>query len=151
VAGFDIDVRVEGFDAIEKFLNGWSASEVDKRMRKALGKGAAVLARGIRVAAPIGPTGNIRRAVRSRMLRNRPGLGPAAVAGVRRKRGARIVLKTAQGLRRQDWAPHAGLVQGGHRTRGGGHVRPNRFVNRGIAATQAAAEAAVEQELERDF
>lgn len=151
MAGFDIDVKVEGFDAIEEFFNGWTADAVDKRMRKALGKGAAVLARGIRAEAPVGPTGNLKRSVRSRMLRPRAGMGPAAVAGARRKRGPRIQFLASQGFRRQDWAPHAGLVQGGHRSRGGGWVAANRFVDRGIAHSRDAAEDAVERELERDF
>jgi len=153
---FEFDVETE-FDWLAEFEAFWHPKEVNKRMKRGLSQGSRLVAAGIRSEAPIGATRRLRRSVRSRTLRDRPGLGPATVAGVRRRRGARIVAKVSAGLRAADWAPHGGLVEGGHRivTRSGGFTgrfsRPNPFAVRGYSKTEHAAEVAVERVLEEDI
>lgn len=153
MAAFEIDVQAD-FSWLAEFEAFWHPREVDKRMKRGLLKGARIIAAGIRSEAPVGATRRLRRSVRSRVLRDRVGLGPAVVAGVRRRRGGRLLAKTAAGLRAADWAPHGGLVEGGHRivTRSGGFTgriaRPNPFAVRGYSKTERAAEVAVERVLE---
>jgi len=152
---FEFDVETD-FDWLAEFEAFWHPREVDKRLKRGLGQGVRLIAAAIRSETPV-VSGRMKRSVRYRTLRDRPGLGPAAVAGVRRKRGGRLRAKTEAGLRQADWAPHAGLVEGGHRivTRSGGYTgrssRPNPFAVRGYSKTEHAAEVAVERVLEEDI
>lgn len=168
--GGSVAVTVKGLDIVQKILASFEQPELDKRQKRALLVGARVLRKHIRAATPVGPTGNLRRAVRAKALRDRPGLGPAAVAGIRTGRSGRLREKTETGLRAQDWAPHGGLVTGGTRphtirARGkamafeGRVVRsvqhpgtaPNAFVARAVGAHLQGAIRAYEAELFKEI
>ena len=104
----------------------YEAKPLERRARQAYIEGARLLVRPIRGAAPVGPTGNLRRSVAARSNRLRAGEMAAATVGTR-----------------QRIAPHRHLVTGGTKAHSlqakrpgkspwsrmpDGSVIPNRFL-----------------------
>lgn len=164
--------EVRGVEELVRQLDQFDNPELDKRMKKALLAGARELRKEIVRQAPE-KTGTLKRSIRAKALRDRPGMPPAAVVGPRRSRTKRLRERTAQGLRATDWAPHAHLVIAGtkaHAIRargkralripglGGVHfvreiVHPgadaNPFVERAIRAAEGRALDAVRRTFEK--
>ena len=80
-----ITLNQKQMDAAVKRLDRYAAKPLKKRAEKAYLEGAKRLVRPLRAAAPVGPTGNLRRSISARSNRLRPGEMAAATAGTRQR------------------------------------------------------------------
>lgn len=125
--------------AFERRLARWQGRPLVDRLRRGNLAAAQYLARPIRAAAPVGPTGNLRRSVKARTPRRSALLGNVAVGASRRLGGAGGTYAAVAALV-GPVSPHRHLVIRGHRivTRGGRDTgrrsRANPFVDRAVAA-----------------
>lgn len=128
-------VKLDGMDELMKQFQDLQKAVHPDKVEPITLKAARDIAREIRLWAPQGPTGNLRKAIRAKQLK-RFGMNPApAIAAVDRKR-----------------APHAHLVEYGHAlVRGGktiGHVPANPFFRGAVSASQEPVLKEVIQKLE---
>jgi HK97 gp10 family phage protein len=128
-------VRIEGLDALTTQLQALGKSLGPEKSEPVLLEGAQIIAARVRARAPQGPTGRLKEAVIAKMLPRR-GPGPAsAIAAVDRKK-----------------APHAGLVEYGHRlVRKGkviGNVPAKQYFRPAVDETQAAVTELVMSKLQ---
>lgn len=112
-------VTIGGVDSADRLLAEFTGPALVKREKAALRAAGAPLRTAIRAAAPSGPTGNLKRAIRVATLRGTP---PAMIVGARRG-GFRRTTETSR--KPKPSAPHAHLVTGG--------TRPHLIAPRGKA------------------
>src|SRR3990167_7535680 len=95
-----VEVRIDErqYAAALKRISKYEGGELQRRARQAYLEGARLLRGPLRAAAPVGPTGNLRKSIKARENRRRPGEMAVATVGT----GRRI-------------APHRYLVTRGHR------------------------------------
>lgn len=129
-------IKLTGMDS---FLAGYrkAAGVVsDKEVAGIMLAGARVIAKAVRRRAPKGPTGNLKKGVRAKKFRRFKVHQPAAWAGTIHK-----------------LAPHAHLVEYGHRlVRGGqevGFVRGHPFFRPAVQETRDQVKAVVTKGLAR--
>lgn len=126
-------ITVERLHEVEAALTQAGAVKIPAALRRVTVEGAKPLRASIRAAAPVGPTGNLRKSVRYKA-----------------SRGSRGMRYTIGAFGRG--SAHRHLVIYGHRVTGhnpnhtvtGKRTRPNSFVQRGAEAASGAAVAALE-------
>jgi hypothetical protein len=130
------NIELTGLPEVEARLLELGAVKIPTALRKVAVAGAKPMRSAIRAAAPVGPTGNLRRGVRYKASRVRT----SGYVGY-------IVGPFGRGT------AHRHLVLGGHeiighapnKTDTGKRTRPNPFVETGHHAAEAQALAATEE------
>lgn len=126
-----LTVRLDGLRELEARVQELRDSLDPDKVEPILLEGARIIANRMREKAPVGPTGSLRASIVARQLK-RLGKGPApAVAAVDRK-----------------IAPHAHLVEYGHKTPEGGRVPAHPFFRPAVDETEGAAARHVMQKLD---
>jgi HK97 gp10 family phage protein len=82
-----MEIRIEGMDELEKQLKELEKSLNPDKIEPILLEAAYDLAEAMRAKAPQGPTGNLKKSIRARLLKQYAG-HPAAGAGVDRKKAS---------------------------------------------------------------
>ena len=97
-----------GNKEIEALLKKMADKEADKISRSALGAGLSVIAKAIKKAAPVGPTGNLRNSIGKRLEKGKKGGAITAKTGI--NVGKRTKKEKTAGKLTTGRAPHAHLV-----------------------------------------
>ncbi|MGE5553299.1 MAG: HK97-gp10 family putative phage morphogenesis protein [Betaproteobacteria bacterium] len=126
-----LTVRLDGLKELEAKIQEVRDSLAPEKVEPVLLEGAQIIADRIREKAPKGPTGRLKEAATARQLK-RLGKGPApAVAALDRK-----------------IAPHAHLVEYGHKTPSGGRVPAKPYFRPAVDETERTAARHVMQKLD---
>ena len=117
-----VEVRIDErqYAAALKRISRYEGRELQRRAQQAYIEGARLMVRPMRAAAPVGPTGNLRKSIKARMNRARPGEMAVATVGTTHRT-----------------APYRYFVTRGHRIVGhkpnkvdsGRRSRPNPFID----------------------
>ena len=102
-----VNVTITGGTAIADFLNKLGATSGKKVVTAALRAGLSLFAREMRKAAPVGPTGQLKRSIGSRVVKSGSAITSAKV-------GINVGKRTKQ---KGKYAPHAHLVALGTKMR----------------------------------
>lgn len=144
-------VHIEGVEdlveTIDRMIEGVKPGKIEPVLDKAADK----IAREIRARAPVGPTGNLKKAVKRKRLQRWLGSPAPVIVAIDRKKAphAWLVTHGTSGVRRVD-PPH-------YTTLGGrpvlitqtGIMPPNRFFSEGIEAKQGEALSTIEKGVEK--
>lgn len=123
------DMRLEGYEQTLRKFNqiDLSFGKGGEKLLPVLMRAGKIMRSHIRVQAPLGPTGNLRRMVGVTKVRhtahNRPG------------------------VRVHSFAPHSHLINNGHITRSGSHVPPNPYFDRGVVSATGVVKILLEREI----
>ena len=147
----DTTVHVEGVDdlatAIDRMIEGVKPSKIEPVLDKAAGK----IAREVRARAPVGPTGNLKKAVKKKKLLRWFGSPSPYIVAIDRKKAphAWLVVHGTSGVRRVD--PPQMVKIGGRPVliTQTGIMPPNRFFAEGIEAKQGEALSTIEKGVEK--
>ena len=144
-------VHIEGVEdlveTIDRMIEGVKPSKIEPVLDKAAGK----IAREVRARAPVGPTGNLKRAVKKKKLQRWFGSPAPVIVAIDRKKAphAWLVTHGTSGIRRVD-LPHYTILGGRlvliTQT---GIMPPNRFFAESIEAKQGEALSTIEKGVEK--
>lgn len=128
----EMQVKLQGLKELQEKVQQVRSALPPEEVEPILLEGAEIIADRIREKAPVGKTGNLKKAVVASTLK-RLGTGPApAVAAVDRK-----------------VAPHAHLVEYGHKTPNGGRVPAHPYFRPAVDETESVAAQHVMQKLDQ--
>ena len=144
-------VHIEGVEdlveTIDRMIEGVKPSKIEPVLDKAAGK----IAQEVRARAPVGPTGNLKKAVKKKKLQRWFGSPAPVIVAIDRKKAphAWLVTHGTSGIRRVD-PPHYTILGGRlvliTQT---GIMPPNRFFSEGIEAKQGEALSTIEKGVEK--
>lgn len=147
----DTTIHVEGIEdlveAIDRMIDGIKPDKIEPVLDKAAGK----IAREVRARAPVGPTGNLKKAVKKKKLQRWFGSPAPVIVAIDRKKAphAWLVVHGTSGVRKVD-PPHYTILGGRSvlitQT---GIMPPNRFFAEGIEAKQGEALSTIEKGVEK--
>ncbi len=130
--------EIEGADDLLATIDRMIAGVKPDKIEPELNKGAKLIAKEVRKRAPVGPTGNLKKAVTTKKLKRWGGPAPS-IAAINRKKAphAWLVTHGTSGVRRVD-PPHYTTL-GGRRVKitQTGVMPPNRFFGDAVDAKQA--------------
>ena len=144
---FTIEGMDELVDTIDKMIEGIKPDKIEPVLDKAAGK----IVREVRARAPVGPTGNLKKAIKKKKLKRFFGAPAPYIVAIDRRKAphAWVVVHGTSGARRVDpprWVKIGGRAVLIDNT---GIMPPNRFFADGIQATQGAALALIESGVSR--
>ena len=125
--------ELEGLQELNKKLTEITKSLNPDKVEPVLSKGARVLSSAIRSKAPKGPTGNLKKSVKTKKLKPLAWNAPAgSIAAIDSK-----------------IAPHAWLVEHGHNTKGGDRVEGKGFFRNAVDENSQRVITTVSKEIEK--
>ena len=144
---FTIEGMDEFIDTIDKMIEGIKPDKIEPVLDKAAGK----IAREVRARAPVGPTGNLKKAVKKKKLQRWFGSPAPVIVAIDRKKAphAWLVVHGTSGVRKVD--PPQMVKIGGRPVliTQTGIMPPNRFFSEGIEAKQGEALSTIEKGVEK--
>ena len=144
---FTIEGMDEFIDTIDKMIEGIKPDKIEPVLDKAAGK----IAREVRARAPVGPTGNLKKAVKKKKLLRWFGSPSPYIVAIDRKKAphAWLVVHGTSGVRKVD--PPQMVKIGGQPAliTQTGVMPPNRFFAEGIEAKQGEALSIIEKGVEK--
>lgn len=144
-------IVAEGVDDLTEVIDQLIKNVKPSRIEPVLSKAAGVIAREARKKAPVGPTGNLKKAIVKKKLVRSWETSAAYIAAIDRKKAphAWLVVHGTSGVRQVD-PPHYTTL-GGRRVliTQTGIMPPNRFFDDAIDAKQAQVLTTIEKAIEK--
>lgn len=125
------DMRLEGYEQTMRKFNQLDLAfgKGGEKLMPVLMRAGKIIRANVRVQAPLGPTGNLKRMI-----------------GVTK---VRHTFMNRPGVRVHSFAPHAHLIEHGHVTKSGGHTAPNPYFARGVAGSGGVVKILLEREMKK--